>query len=145
MSTIVFTGFPGFLGSALLPRVLDRDPDAVASCLVQPKFADLARRRLDELVRDHPTLAGRIALTSGDITAPGLLLTEDAPSKGQITEIYHLAAAYDLSVDADLARRINVAGTDAPSLSQRGVARRRLRRPLPRVSSDEGRPTPGRG
>ena len=41
MSTIFFTGFPGFLGSELLPRVLARAEGDRALCLIQPKFADL--------------------------------------------------------------------------------------------------------
>ena len=44
MSTLFFTGFPGFLGSELVPRVLGRSADDVALCLVQPKFvAEIAR------------------------------------------------------------------------------------------------------
>ena len=44
MATIFFTGFPGFLGSELLPRVVSRTDD-VALCLVQPKFRALAEER----------------------------------------------------------------------------------------------------
>jgi len=111
MGTIVFTGFPGFLASALLPRVLARDPDARAACLVQPKFADLARRRVGEIVRAHPTLAGRVDLVAGDVTVPGLGLAGGAPAPATVTEVYHLAAVYDLSVARDLAMRVNVGGT----------------------------------
>ena len=45
MPTLFFTGYPGFLGSALLPRVLARSAESTAVCLVQPKFAALARER----------------------------------------------------------------------------------------------------
>lgn len=107
----MFTGFPGFLGSALLPRVLARDPDARAACLVQPKFADLARRRVGEIVRAHPTLAGRVDLVAGDVTVPGLGLAGGAPAPATVTEVYHLAAVYDLSVARDLAMRVNIGGT----------------------------------
>ncbi|WP_257458978.1 hypothetical protein [Archangium lipolyticum] len=62
MSTIFYTSFPGFLGVELLPRVLRRSPDDTATCLVQPKFAGLARRRVDELVAADVSLAGRIHL-----------------------------------------------------------------------------------
>ncbi len=111
MGTVLFTGFPGFLGSELLPRVLARDPDARAACLVQARYAPLARQRADDLVRRHPELAGRLDLVEGDITVPGLGLAAGAPRPADVTEIYHLAAAYDLSVDRDLARRVNVDGT----------------------------------
>ena len=47
MSTIFFTGFPGFLGSELVPRVLGRSEDTSAICLIQEKFADLAMEYSD--------------------------------------------------------------------------------------------------
>lgn len=56
MATVFFTGFPGQLGSELVPRVLSRPGDAES-------------------------------------------------------EVYHLAAAYDLSVGRDLATLVNVRGT----------------------------------
>jgi thioester reductase-like protein len=110
MSTVLFTGFPGFLGSELLPRVLARDPAARAACIVQPKFAALARRRADEIGGRHPALANRIDLVEGDITAAGLGLA-GGPARGEVAEIYHLAAVYDLSVGRDLGVRVNVDGT----------------------------------
>jgi nucleoside-diphosphate-sugar epimerase len=98
---IWFTGFPGFLGAELLPRLLARDPDAVARCLVQPKFAGLARERVAAM----PQLAGRIRIVEGDITSPILDETSD------VAEIYHLAAIYDLAVKRETAMRVNVTGT----------------------------------
>jgi len=95
--TLFFTGYPGFLGSELLPRLLKRAPDANAICLVQPKFANLARERAEEF--------DRVRIIEGDITTPIDLPTND------ITEIWHLAAIYDLSVKRDLGMRVNVDGT----------------------------------
>ena len=46
MSALLMTGFPGFLGSALLPRLMARRPDATAICLVQERHAARARERL---------------------------------------------------------------------------------------------------
>ncbi len=112
MATIFFTGFPGFLGSELLPRVLDRSADHQAVCLVQPKFADLARARAEALELEHPALAGRIRLVEGDITRPDLALGDEAAAlESTISEVYHLAAIYDLAVPRDLAMRVNVDGT----------------------------------
>lgn len=109
MSCIFFTGFPGFLGSQLLPRVLSRiSGDAV--CLVQPKFAELARRRAAALEAHHPELAGRIRLVEGDITQPHLGL-RDTKWLGKVREVFHLAAVYDLAVGLEAGMRINVAGT----------------------------------
>ncbi len=102
---IFFTGFPGFLGSELLPRVVLRtDHDAV--CLVQPKFRALAEERADQLVKIHPSLANRIHLVEGDITQ-----ALDSIDVDDVREIYHLAAVYDLSVPRDLGMRVNVTGT----------------------------------
>jgi nucleoside-diphosphate-sugar epimerase len=110
MSTVLFTGFPGFLGSELLPRVLARDPAARAACIVQPKFVALAKRRADEIGGRHPALANRIDLVEGDITKAGLGLA-GGPARADVSEIYHLAAVYDLSVGRDLGVRVNVDGT----------------------------------
>lgn len=105
MSAIYFTGFPGFLGSELLPRVLARRADTYALCLVQPKFAPLARERAAAIELARPELRGRIRLVEGDLTQP---LAADVD---EIAEIYHLAAVYDLAVKRDLAMRVNVDGT----------------------------------
>ena len=58
--TVLVTGFPGFLGSRLLPRILRRSPRARAACLVQPKFEALAKERVADLETAEPGLAGRI-------------------------------------------------------------------------------------
>jgi thioester reductase-like protein len=110
MPSIFFTGFPGFLGVELLPRVLDRAADHEAVCLVQPKFAALARQRAEQLVHIHAALRGRIRIVEGDITLPDLGLGKAADVDG-VTEIFHLAAVYDLSVPRELAMRVNVDGT----------------------------------
>jgi nucleoside-diphosphate-sugar epimerase len=96
--TLFFTGYTGFLGSELLPRLLSRAKDANAVCLVQPKFANLARERAKDL-------GVRVRIVEGDITSPIDVAPDD------ITEIWHLAAIYDLSVKRDLGMRVNVDGT----------------------------------
>ncbi len=107
--TVFITGFPGFLGRALLPRIL-ASTGGDALCLVQPKFAELAARRVQELVSSEPELDGRIRLVEGDITRPGLGLAGDTDLP-DVTEAWHLAAIYDLAVRRDLAMRVNVDGT----------------------------------
>jgi len=111
MSKILFTGFPGFLGSELLPRVLRRSPEDKAVCLVQGKFLDQAQARADEIVGSDPGLIGRIKLVEGDITRPDLGLEKIEKLQAKVREIYHLAAVYDLSVDRDVAMRVNLDGT----------------------------------
>ena len=111
MSKLFFTGFPGFLGSELVPRILLRSPGDEAVCLVQPKFAALARQRVQEIETREPRCAGRIHLVEGDITAPGLGLAEASALARDTTEIYHLAAVYDLSVRRPVGMKVNVEGT----------------------------------
>jgi len=111
MAKIFFTGFPGFLGSELLPRVLLRAEGDTAVCLVQGKFMEMAQQRVEELSREQPRVKGRIELVEGDITQAGLGLSDGVALRREIREIYHLAAVYDLSVERDLAMRVNVDGT----------------------------------
>lgn len=76
MPLIMMTGFPGFLASELLPRILLRAPAARLLCIVQAKFAAMARARLAELDAVHPNLhlleQRRVYLVHGDIVTPGL-------------------------------------------------------------------------
>jgi thioester reductase-like protein len=109
--TVLFTGFPGFLGSRLLPRVLGRAPEARAACLVQPKFESLAKERVAALEAADPGLGGRIDLVAGDLTEAGLGLADGARLAADVTEVWHLAAVYDLSVPRDVGMRVNVEGT----------------------------------
>jgi nucleoside-diphosphate-sugar epimerase len=106
--TVFMTGFPGFLGSALLPGILGRT-DSETMCLVQPKFAAVAERRVAELGVANPLLQGRIRLVEGDLTQPGLGL--GSRTLDGVTEAWHLAAAYDLTVAREVAIRVNVDGT----------------------------------
>jgi nucleoside-diphosphate-sugar epimerase len=108
MPTLLMTGFPGFLGSALLPGLLERRPDVRAVCVVQERHFPMARRRLAELADDAAHIEGRVTLEEGDITRVGLGLSR-VPD--DITEVWHLAAVYDLTTPEALARRVNVDGT----------------------------------
>lgn len=102
MPSVLFTGFPGFLGSELLPRVLRRSPHLEAACLVQSKFMPLAEER-----RNASPFADRIRLIEGDVTRPELA----SAMPHDVAEIYHLAAIYDLGVRRDAGVRVNVEGT----------------------------------
>jgi thioester reductase-like protein len=112
MSIVFFTGFPGFLGSELLPLVLERLEGSDAVCLVQSKFADLAQERVAALAAAHPATAGRVRLAEGDVTRPDLGLgAERAALQREVREVFHLAAVYDLSVRREVGLRVNFDGT----------------------------------
>ena len=113
MKTILFTGFPGFIGMRLLPRILELQPGTHVACLVQEKFLDAARRGLDALGAGHPHTRGRIELVAGDITAAGLGIgrAKAAELRGSLWQAWHLAAVYDLAVAREVGRRVNVDGT----------------------------------
>jgi len=113
MTTIFLTGFPGFLGSALVERLLQRYPaDVTVTCLVQSKYRPDAEARARAILSGRPGEAGRIRLVDGDITVPDLGLGEGyAALQEETAEIFHLAAVYDLAVARDLAMRVNVDGT----------------------------------
>jgi len=111
--TVLLTGFPGFLGERLLPRLLELRPGARCCCLVQPKFQPLAEAALDRLEARHHQVRERVEIVPGDITEERLGLAPDATSRLQrdITGCFHLAAVYDLAVRRDVAMRVNVDGT----------------------------------
>jgi thioester reductase-like protein len=111
--TLLFTGFPGFIGARLLPRLLELRPTASVECLVQAKFEAAARGSIADLERAHPHTRGRIGTIVGDITLDRLGLSPSAAPALQrkLTGAFHLAAVYDLAVRRDVAERINVQGT----------------------------------
>lgn len=112
-ATLLFTGFPGFIGQRLVPRLLELKPDARIACLVQEKFLATARDGVAAIETKHPKARGRIELVTGDITRPDLGIETAAAQalRQDLRECYHLAAVYDLAVGKDLAHRINVEGT----------------------------------
>jgi len=111
VTALLMTGFPGFLGSALLPRLLARREGVRAVCLVQPRHMATAQHRLRAMEADHPGVRGRIGLIEGDITAPDLGVGASSGALADVTEVWHLAAVYDLAVAPETARRVNVDGT----------------------------------
>lgn len=106
--SVLMTGLPGFLGSSLLPRILERGDDE-AVCVVQRQFVETAHRRVAELGAVDPQLPPRVRVIEGDITQPGLGV--DRQALVGVTEAWHLAAVYDLTIPRDIAHRVNVAGT----------------------------------
>lgn len=116
MSAVLMTGFPGFLASALLPGILATRAGATVICLVQARHMETAKVKLAEIQATHPDTMDRVRLVEGDITVPGLGLSDsvavDLESANQVNEVWHLAAVYDLSVAEDIAKLVNIVGTE---------------------------------
>ena len=109
--SIFLTGFPGFIASRLVERLAK--PDAQFFLLVQSQFVEKAMREVEGISSRTGTPIENFALIEGDITRDDLGIdAEDLKTlRDEITDIYHLAAVYDLAVDKDLAYRVNLDGT----------------------------------
>jgi thioester reductase-like protein len=108
MASLLVTGFPGFIGTRLVRRLLADAPDARVVALVEPRMAERAREVAATLDGGN-----RVTVQPGDIGNP-LLGVDDATYErlvAETTEIHHLAAIYDLAVPDALAERVNVQGT----------------------------------
>jgi thioester reductase-like protein len=105
---IFFTGFPGFIGSRLIARLLKEDPEVRVVALVEQKMADRADTVATEI---HG--GDRIEVLPGDIAKIDLGLSKEDYERltAETTVAYHLAAIYNLAVPLDLAEQVNVAGT----------------------------------
>ena len=110
---ILFTGFPGFIGERLLPRLLDEMPGHEVLLLVQEKFLAKAREDLATIGAKNAGASARVRIVTGDITRDALGIEPgEIPSiLGELTHAFHLAAVYDLAVSEELGRRVNVEGT----------------------------------
>ncbi|MFW5965950.1 MAG: SDR family oxidoreductase [Persicimonas sp.] len=110
---VLLTGFPGFLATNLLERLVALQSDATFYLLIQAKFRRRAEACLERFEERHPDFAGRWELLEGDITDRFLGLGEDryAELAETVGIVWHLAAIYDLAVPEQLAYRVNVTGT----------------------------------
>lgn len=102
-TTVLVTGFPGFLAGRLLPPMREQEGDARLVALVEPRMLDRARQLAPQGVE----------ILAGDITRERLGLDPGryAELAADLRAVVHLAAIYDLSVGAELAERVNVVGT----------------------------------
>ena len=106
----LLTGFPGFLGSALVERLLERSDEPVV-CLVQAQYRESAARRAATSADAAGVPRDRVRLVEGDITDPELAVDDYERLRRAARVVYHLAAVYDLGVARPLAERVNVDGT----------------------------------
>jgi len=109
--TIFMTGFPGFIAARLVAHLANRDTQFFL--LVQKNFIEKAMRDIEEVNQKTGTPLENFALIEGDITLENLGISWDDLEilRRETTDVYHLAAVYDLAVEKDLAFRVNVEGT----------------------------------
>ncbi len=109
---IFLTGFPGFIASRLIPKLLQKRNESRAFLLVQKKFKDIAEIKIRKLEADFNFLKDRLIIIEGDLTLPELGVDKSNFDSNSISEIFNLAAVYDLRVQRDLAYKVNVKGTE---------------------------------
>lgn len=109
--TIFLTGFPGFIASRLVKRLAKADTQFFL--LVQPDFAERAISEVEKIAAETNVPLENFALVEGDITQENLgISAEDLETiRVETTDVYHLAAIYDLAVARNPAFTVNVEGT----------------------------------
>jgi short-subunit dehydrogenase len=101
------TGATGFIGRNLVERLLQREGTIYA--LVRAG----SRGRLEELRTGWGADGARVVPISGDLTQPGLAISEEdlVAMRGEVDHFFHLAAIYDITAGAEAQEVANVEGT----------------------------------
>src|SRR5262245_23578146 len=101
------TGVTGFIGRNLVERLLKREGTIYA--LVRSG----SRGRLEELRTSWGADGARIVPISGDLSRPGLGVSEEdlLTLRGDVDHFFHLAAIYDMTAGAEAQEIANVEGT----------------------------------
>ncbi len=101
------TGATGFIGRNLVERLLQREGTVYA--LVRAG----SRGRLEELRTGWGADGARVVPVAGDLSMPSLGVSEEdmLAMRGEVDHFFHLAAIYDITVDAEAQEVANVEGT----------------------------------
>ncbi len=102
------TGATGFIGKRLVKTLLARK-GAVVYFLLRPE----SENKVPALLEYWGVGKNRAVPVYGDLTTKKLGVSADEIKalKGRITHLYHLAAVYDLSADAESQTAVNIEGT----------------------------------
>jgi len=109
--TIFITGFPGFIAERLVKRLAHEQTKFFL--LVQTNFIEKAKQDIERFASETRTPKENFVIVEGDITQTNLgIRDEDLKTiLAETTDVFHLAAVYDLAVEKDLAFLVNVEGT----------------------------------
>ncbi|APV51048.1 short chain dehydrogenase [Betaproteobacteria bacterium GR16-43] len=101
------TGGTGFIGRFLIDNLLDRE--GTVYVLVRKGSA----KKLDALRVRWGEREKRVVAIAGDLAKPNLGVSSSDLSKlkGKVKHLFHLAAVYDLSADAESQEKANIDGT----------------------------------
>lgn len=111
---VLFTGFPGFIGSKLVERLLELHPEARFHLFVEERQLAEARRASRGLAeRFGEGVEERLKLIAGDISLDHLGLSHSSYRRlcQTVTHVWHVAGLYDLAAPAERAFRVNTLGT----------------------------------
>lgn len=109
--SIFITGFPGFIAGRLVERLAGSQTQFYL--LVQPHLVETAMFEIEEISDFTQTPLDNFVIVEGDITQPKLGISDSdlETIQYETTDVFHLAAAYDLAVSKDAAFTINLQGT----------------------------------
>ncbi|MCL2418741.1 MAG: SDR family oxidoreductase [Conexibacteraceae bacterium] len=113
------TGSTGFIGSSLLPLLIERaaggsDADADIYMLVRENSLPRLERRIDSWTAGSPAARAHAKPVTGDLREPRLGLDESTLAmlrEQDITGFFHLAAVYDMTAGDEVNELANVEGT----------------------------------
>src|SRR5687768_8010053 len=109
--SIFLTGFPGFIGGRLLERLAK--PETQFFLLIQPHLVERAMAEIEAIAETTNTPLESFVIVEGDVTLPNLgIPNSDLETiQYETTDVFHLAAAYDLAIAKDVAFAVNLQGT----------------------------------
>ena len=113
---IFLTGFPGFIAERLVERLSADSTEFYL--LVQPSFVETAKNSIEKIAEASGVGLENFVIVPGDITKPDLGIENDdlAVIREEVTDVFHLAAVYDLAVAKDLAFSVNVGNKERKRL-----------------------------
>lgn len=108
---ILITGFPGFIARRLVEKLASSDTRF--HLLIEERFETVATSEITNISSRTGLPRENFVIYKGDITQANLGLGNEEIEHivSCVTDVFHLAAIYDLAVHSEPAHRVNVQGT----------------------------------